>query len=194
MIGWPVSARAKAATPAGTDGAVVLMHDGGGDRAQTVAAVDRLPGSLDAQGYRFVTVSEGLRLPANAAMRRAEGATRLRGQALLTAYMISRGLTWALFMLLIPLTALTLGRTMIVVMIARRHRRNARQRGDFPAVCLGVWAVRVDAHAADGVRERLGRGGVCGVRGGSGRRSRLDGGFGRCRGRRGVGWWWGEVA
>ena len=36
-----------------TPGAVVLMHDGGGDRSQTVEAVDRTIPALRAQGYRF---------------------------------------------------------------------------------------------------------------------------------------------
>jgi peptidoglycan/xylan/chitin deacetylase (PgdA/CDA1 family) len=36
-----------------TPGAVVLMHDGGGDRSQTVEAVDRIAPELRAQGYRF---------------------------------------------------------------------------------------------------------------------------------------------
>ncbi|WP_083420153.1 bifunctional polysaccharide deacetylase/glycosyltransferase family 2 protein [Pseudofrankia sp. BMG5.36] len=123
-----VDAIVQAATPAGTGGAVVLMHDGGGDRAQTVAAVDRLLSSLDARGYHFVTVSQGLRLPADAATRPSGGVTRLRGQALLTAYTISHGITWALSVLLVPLTALTLVRTLIVVAIARRHRRNTRRQ------------------------------------------------------------------
>jgi peptidoglycan/xylan/chitin deacetylase (PgdA/CDA1 family) len=37
-------------------GAIVLMHDGGGDRSQTVAAVNVLVRKLRARGYRFVTV------------------------------------------------------------------------------------------------------------------------------------------
>ena len=37
-------------------GAVVLMHDGGGDRSQTVAAVKVLIGKLRARHYRLVTV------------------------------------------------------------------------------------------------------------------------------------------
>jgi peptidoglycan/xylan/chitin deacetylase (PgdA/CDA1 family) len=36
-----------------TPGAVVLMHDGGGDRSQTVTAVDRIIPELRAQGWRF---------------------------------------------------------------------------------------------------------------------------------------------
>jgi peptidoglycan/xylan/chitin deacetylase (PgdA/CDA1 family) len=36
-----------------TPGAVVLAHDGGGDRSQTVEAIDRIIPELKAQGYRF---------------------------------------------------------------------------------------------------------------------------------------------
>ncbi len=36
-----------------TPGAVVLMHDGGGDRSQTVAAVDQIIPELRSQGWRF---------------------------------------------------------------------------------------------------------------------------------------------
>lgn len=36
-----------------TPGAVVLLHDAGGDRSQTVAAVDRIIPMLRAEGYRF---------------------------------------------------------------------------------------------------------------------------------------------
>lgn len=35
------------------DGALVLMHDGGGDRSQTVAALEQVITRLQAQGYRF---------------------------------------------------------------------------------------------------------------------------------------------
>ena len=39
-------------------GQVILMHDGGGDRWQTVEAVQRAVPELVAQGYRLVTVAE----------------------------------------------------------------------------------------------------------------------------------------
>ena len=39
-------------------GQVVLLHDGGGDRSQTVEALPQLIHELRARGYRFVTVSE----------------------------------------------------------------------------------------------------------------------------------------
>ncbi len=45
-----------AATPAAS-GNVVLLHDGGGDRSQTVAALPRIIAGLRARGYHFVTAS-----------------------------------------------------------------------------------------------------------------------------------------
>ncbi|MBB6669552.1 polysaccharide deacetylase family protein [Cohnella nanjingensis] len=43
-------------------GAILLFHDGFGDRAQTIDAVRTLVAELDAQGYALVTVSELLAL------------------------------------------------------------------------------------------------------------------------------------
>jgi peptidoglycan-N-acetylglucosamine deacetylase len=48
-----------------TPGGIVLMHDGGGDRSKTVAALPTIIKTLKAQGYRFVTVPELLKLEAN---------------------------------------------------------------------------------------------------------------------------------
>lgn len=39
-------------------GAIVLMHDGGGDRSQTVEALKAALPYLKSQGYRFVTMDE----------------------------------------------------------------------------------------------------------------------------------------
>ena len=51
-------------------GAIVLMHDGGGDRSQTVAAVNILIRKLRKRGYEFVTVP---RLLADDPPSRAQG-------------------------------------------------------------------------------------------------------------------------
>jgi peptidoglycan/xylan/chitin deacetylase (PgdA/CDA1 family) len=39
-------------------GAIILMHDGGGNRSQTVAALPRVIVSLRRRGFRLVTVSQ----------------------------------------------------------------------------------------------------------------------------------------
>jgi cellulose synthase/poly-beta-1,6-N-acetylglucosamine synthase-like glycosyltransferase/peptidoglycan/xylan/chitin deacetylase (PgdA/CDA1 family)/spore germination protein YaaH len=40
------------------DGNITLLHDGGGDRSQTVAALPKIIDGLRAQGYQFVSVSD----------------------------------------------------------------------------------------------------------------------------------------
>jgi peptidoglycan/xylan/chitin deacetylase (PgdA/CDA1 family) len=38
-------------------GSIVIMHDGGGDRSETLAALPRIIGTLKARGYKLVTIS-----------------------------------------------------------------------------------------------------------------------------------------
>ncbi|MET7794991.1 polysaccharide deacetylase family protein, partial [Micrococcus luteus] len=45
------------ATPKNSEGAVVLMHDAGGDRSETVKALDTYIKKMKAKGYSFTTVS-----------------------------------------------------------------------------------------------------------------------------------------
>ncbi len=42
-------------------GAIILMHDGGGDRSQDVEALPRIIETLQSEGYEFVTVGELMR-------------------------------------------------------------------------------------------------------------------------------------
>lgn len=44
-------------------GSIILLHDGGGDRTRTLAAVPAIIKRLKAKGYEFVTVPELLKLP-----------------------------------------------------------------------------------------------------------------------------------
>jgi chitin deacetylase len=44
-------------------GAVVLMHEGGGDRSHTIAALPVIIAKLKAMGYVFVTLDGLARLP-----------------------------------------------------------------------------------------------------------------------------------
>ncbi|MDZ8105764.1 MAG: polysaccharide deacetylase family protein [Nostoc sp. DedQUE12a] len=45
-------------------GAIVLMHDGGGNRSRTVQALPEIINGLKAQGYKFVTIPELLEIQA----------------------------------------------------------------------------------------------------------------------------------
>ena len=44
-------------------GAIVLMHDGGGNRSQTIEALKKALPRLKDQGYRFITIDELLQYP-----------------------------------------------------------------------------------------------------------------------------------
>lgn len=62
-------------------GRIVLMHDGGGDRSQTVAALPVILDTLGKKGYRFVTVPELLQMRSEAAAtpKRKQKADRAAG-------------------------------------------------------------------------------------------------------------------
>jgi cellulose synthase/poly-beta-1,6-N-acetylglucosamine synthase-like glycosyltransferase/peptidoglycan/xylan/chitin deacetylase (PgdA/CDA1 family) len=134
-----------AAAPAPGEGAVVMFHDGGGDRSQTVAALDALLTQFGQQGYHFTTVSEALKLsPSNVAV---DTATDLRGDALRVAQGLANRLSDALEWLLFIALGLGLLRLGIQVVAARIHARRARRRQErYRLRYLGPVSVVVPAY------------------------------------------------
>lgn len=61
------------AASADKSGNVILLHDGGGDREQTVAALPRIIARLQAEGYHFVTASALAGIPPDQAMPTVSG-------------------------------------------------------------------------------------------------------------------------
>lgn len=133
-----------AATPEPGQGAVVMLHDGGGDRAQTVAAVDTLLTSLGQRGYRFTTVSDGLGL--SAGNTQASTTARYRGEALRAAQNLSHWLSVGMQVLLAAALGLGLLRLAIQVPVAGLHARRARRRARAPLRYLGPVSVIVPAY------------------------------------------------
>jgi len=122
-----VAAIVAAAVPVRAgQGAVVLMHDGGGDRSQTVAALDRLLPVLARRGYRFTTVSAGM--GAETPAPQAAGADRLRGSALRYAQAGAGWVAGAMGVLLVVALALNGVRLVMQVTAARVHVRRIRRR------------------------------------------------------------------
>lgn len=58
-----------------TPGNVILMHDGGGDRSQTVAALKETLPQLVQQGYKFITIDELLAYGKPAALSSSTGSS-----------------------------------------------------------------------------------------------------------------------
>ena len=116
-----VASIVSAGTPSGTAGAVVMLHDGGGDRSQTVAALKQLIPSLQARGYRFVTVSHSIN--AQSAWSQASASERIRGSVVLGAAVLSGWLSSVLRVLFLIVGALALARVVVLFSFARRHAK-----------------------------------------------------------------------
>jgi cellulose synthase/poly-beta-1,6-N-acetylglucosamine synthase-like glycosyltransferase/peptidoglycan/xylan/chitin deacetylase (PgdA/CDA1 family) len=121
-----VEAIMRNATPKGDDGAIVLMHDAGGDRAQTVAAIDRLIPALQQRGYRFSTVSEALGPTIGPANQPARVGDRWRGGVLVWSVQVADGIWRVLWWALVIVGVLTVARTLLVILFAVHHARRRR--------------------------------------------------------------------
>jgi cellulose synthase/poly-beta-1,6-N-acetylglucosamine synthase-like glycosyltransferase/peptidoglycan/xylan/chitin deacetylase (PgdA/CDA1 family) len=116
-----------AAMPSGGRGAIIMFHDGGGNRAQTVAALPAIITRLRAEGYRFATVTGALRMPSGDVP--ATGRQRLAGIALVVIQQAADHVVAVLAVLLVAASVLTVIRLLLLVGFARTHRRRARRRG-----------------------------------------------------------------
>jgi len=121
-----VDAIVRNATPEGQNGAIVLFHDAGGDRAQTVAALDRLIPRLQQRGYRFTTVADAMGGALGPANPPARAADVWRGRGLAWAINIADITWWVLWGLLIAVGALTMARALLLFLFAVRHSRRRR--------------------------------------------------------------------
>ena len=121
-----VDAIVRNATPRPDDanGAVVLMHDAGGDRSETVAGLDRYIPMMLAKGYRFTTVTAALGEPPADAPASAQN--RRTGAVLLGVLSFATGFVEALRWILLVVGALVLARLVLMVAAARRTARRRR--------------------------------------------------------------------
>ena len=116
---------AAAAMPSGGRGAIIMFHDGGGDRRQTVAALPAVITRLRAEGYRFTTVTGGLGLAAGDVP--ATTRQRSAGTALVLTQQSADHAVALLAILLVMASALTVIRLSLLVGFAAAHRRRARR-------------------------------------------------------------------
>ena len=138
-----VAAIVERAQPAKDRGAVVMMHDSGGDRVQTVAALDKLIPQMKARGYRFTTVSGALALPP---AERATAGQRMRGHALRWAQTGGAWLSGGLTALMVAAVVLAGVRLAVQLVCARVHVRRVRRRAREPLLYLGPVSVVVPAY------------------------------------------------
>ncbi|WP_344966868.1 bifunctional polysaccharide deacetylase/glycosyltransferase family 2 protein [Streptosporangium fragile] len=114
----------RAGLPRGGRGAVIMMHDSGGDRSQTVAAVDRLLTRLAEQKYRATTVTSALGMPS--AHTPAGDLDRFVGTGLSVAQRGAAGFTAVMSWVLAAAGVLTLLRLLFFLVLAWVHAQRAR--------------------------------------------------------------------
>jgi cellulose synthase/poly-beta-1,6-N-acetylglucosamine synthase-like glycosyltransferase/peptidoglycan/xylan/chitin deacetylase (PgdA/CDA1 family) len=113
-------------------GGIVLMHDAGGDRSQTVAALPRLIAALRARGFSFTTVSRLAGLTPAQTQVPASAGQRLRGSAFDTMLAFAGTVTNWLTRLVMLVTILVGLRMLAGAVLARVHVRRVRHaRPDF---------------------------------------------------------------
>ena len=108
-------------------GQVVLLHDGGGDREQTVEALPRIIDGLRAEGYQFVTVSTLAGLTRDQTMPPLAPGSLSRWadrSVFLTLGLLGHFIRW----LLVAAIALGIGRLLLLGALALLNRAKERRR------------------------------------------------------------------
>ncbi|MBM2618794.1 glycosyltransferase [Actinoplanes sp. LDG1-06] len=115
-----------AVLPEDDAGAIVLFHDGGGDRSKTATALETVIPKLQDEGYTFTTIAglTGMET-VNPAATTDE---RVFGWGIVGAVQVARTVTDAFAALLLVLGVLMIARLLLMVLLARRH---ARRRPDW---------------------------------------------------------------
>jgi cellulose synthase/poly-beta-1,6-N-acetylglucosamine synthase-like glycosyltransferase/peptidoglycan/xylan/chitin deacetylase (PgdA/CDA1 family)/spore germination protein YaaH len=104
-------------------GNVILLHDGGGNRAQTVAALGPLIDSLRARGYRLTTVTALAGLTRDQAMAPLPPHSALRRFVELTSFSLVGWIELGLRALFLVAMVLGAGRLVLLLALALRQRR-----------------------------------------------------------------------
>ncbi|MBB3858799.1 peptidoglycan/xylan/chitin deacetylase (PgdA/CDA1 family)/spore germination protein YaaH/GT2 family glycosyltransferase [Novosphingobium hassiacum] len=105
---------------------VVLLHDGGGDRSQTVAALPQIIAALRAEGYRFVTASQLVGVAPAVAMPALSPsdltAVRVDVAAFVVLHALGAFVTWLFFVAI----ALGIARALVMTGLAWWQSRSPR--------------------------------------------------------------------
>ncbi|CAL9621109.1 bifunctional polysaccharide deacetylase/glycosyltransferase family 2 protein [Streptomyces sp. enrichment culture] len=119
---------ADAATPSVPGrGTVVLLHDAGGDRSQTVEALEILIPRLQAQGYRFSTLAD--LLGADSLTSPVDTATLWKGRVFVAAVTVSQTVVSVVGVLLLAVGALVLARCVLLPVLAHHHAHRRPRPG-----------------------------------------------------------------
>ncbi len=118
------------AVPPHGRGGIILMHDAGGRRVQTVEALPLVIHALRAHGYRIVSLADLTGLPAADLSVPISGWERTRGRLLVSMLHVAALVTSALTLIVFGVMAIVAVRMLIVLLLARMQVRRARDLPD----------------------------------------------------------------
>lgn len=151
-----VVAQVHAATPDSSRN-IILLHDGGGDRSQTIAALPRIIATLRAQGYRFVPVAQLVgqsQAAANPPVTAGDLLAVRTDVAIFVALAaLAAGLTWVFYLAI----SLGMGRALLMTMLAwvQSHRKVASPPDYQPSICVIIPAYNEERVIEASVRRVL---------------------------------------
>ncbi|MFF4724374.1 glycosyltransferase [Streptomyces mirabilis] len=114
------------ATPKGGKGAIVLMHDSGGDRHQTVQALDKFVPELQERGYRFQNLTEALDAPS--AHTQVTGLELWKGKAWVYLVRASDDITGVMVVGIAIIGVLVFTRFGMMLLLSALHARRVRRK------------------------------------------------------------------
>ncbi|MFB7178411.1 bifunctional polysaccharide deacetylase/glycosyltransferase family 2 protein [Streptomyces sp. NPDC056257] len=135
----------KAAMPSEPGaGEMILLHDAGGDRSQTLTALVQIIDKLQAEGYRFTTISEAL--GASSATTPVHGFQLWAGKGYIWATQFAVLTLPVLIGLLAIVGFLNFGRFALMLVLAPMHARRAKRRDAWGAPVTEPVTVLVPAY------------------------------------------------
>ncbi|WRZ82063.1 glycosyltransferase [Streptomyces sp. NBC_01022] len=114
------------ATPEHGEGAVILMHDSGGDRSQTVTALGKFLPKMQERGYEFDNLTAALGAPS--AHTPVTGYALWKGKAFVYAVEVSEHITGVMVVGLAVIGVLVLARFGLMLLLSFAHARRVRKR------------------------------------------------------------------
>lgn len=143
-----------------TNGNIVLLHDAGGDRSQTVAALPRIIDYFRSRGYRFVSASRLMGKTRDEVMPAVSGKDEI--YLMRFNWFVVQGIYWfehVLFYLFMLGIILSVGRTLITGILAALQKGAAGERQEggtpLPLVSVVIPAHNEEINAASTLRRVL---------------------------------------
>ncbi|WP_103760443.1 glycosyltransferase [Streptomyces sp. SM10] len=121
-----VHAIIERATPKHGKGAIILMHDSGGDRSQTVSALGKFLPRMQERGYDFTNLTTALGAPS--AHTPVTGFALWKGKAFIGAVKISENVTGVMVVGLAAIGVLVMVRFGLMLLLSFLHARKVRRR------------------------------------------------------------------